>query len=125
MSKFDAKTELIDCMWGHIKDLQTMIDVREEEIADLKLDLQQKEHKINIATVEDLTNRLKKANTCIDNMTDKLGEIRQLIIDNIITSVASETPDGDTKYETSVVIYESDISKLFKLLEITEDDYLV
>lgn len=130
----EKSNELLGCCFTYIQDLHDMIDCMDEELQRVKTDLDNSEH--NLAyfkavyettakdntsksnELKDLKDRLKGTNTLVDHQADIINEVRQLIIDNIVISA-----DASGREETSIIMYPSDVDKIFELLSITEEDY--
>jgi len=130
----DGRNELLSCCFSYIDDLSDMVDNLDEELQGIKTDYEAlqhnteamkgtfdaltKEHEELIKKADTYKKALCSANTCVDNLSEKIDKIRQLIIDNIIISL-----DSDGNEEVSISALQPDVNKLFELLDITEDDY--
>lgn len=130
----EKSNEFLGCCLTYIEDLHDMIDCIDEELERVKTDLDRSEHDLayfkdvyettakdntsKSKELKDLKDRLKGTNTLADHQADIINEVRQLIIDNIIISA-----DVDGCEETSIIMYPSDVDKIFELLSITEEDY--
>ena len=130
----EKSNEFLGCCLTYIEDLHDMIDCMDEELERTKTDLDRSEHDLSYykeanaqlavdnseksKELKDLKDRLKGTNTLVDHQSDIINEVRQLIIDNIVISA-----DASGCEETSIIMYPSDVDKIFELLSITEEDY--
>lgn len=131
----NSKFDFTKCCLEYMEDLFDMIDDLDEELSNTKAEYQQLDARFN--AVDELYHKLKEdneelkkqnesylkalraANTCVDNRSDKIGEIRALIKDCIMCACDE---DGN---EISFVTTNSDdeFKKLMELLEIEESEY--
>lgn len=137
------KFEFTECCMHYINDLQQMVEDLDEELEATKADLQEmsekyftlkgaydaidSEHTDYKSKYDDLHMTLDKYklrlnDSCIenDNLTEKLGAVRQLIIDNIMCGC-----DTDGNIDTFVTVdkINNDFEHLCELLDIREEDY--
>ena len=130
----EKSNEFLGCCLTYIQDLHDQIDCIDDELQRVATELDRSEHDLshykeanakmavdNSEKSKELTElkiRMKSANTLVDHQSDIINEVRQLIIDNIVISA-----DADGNEETSIIMYPSDVDKIFELLSITEEDY--
>lgn len=130
----EKNNEFLGCCLTYIQDLHDMIDCMDEELERVKADLDSSVHDLaDIKNVYDTTakdntsksneltelkNRLKSAYTLVDHQSDIINEVRQLILDNVVIST-----DADGLEAENIIMYPSDVKKIFDLLNITEEDY--
>ena len=131
-----SKLDITRCCMQYMEDLFDMIDDLDEELHNTKAEYQQLDGRFNAVDemyhkLRDENEELKKqnesylkalraANTCVDNLSDKIGEIRTLVKDCIVCACDE---DGN---EINFVSTNTDdeFKKLMELLEINEDEYL-
>ena len=100
-----SKFDFTKCCLEYMEDLFDMIDDLDEELK-----------KQN----ESYLKALRAANTCVDNLSDKIGSIREIIKDCI--TCACDEDGNEINFVSTNTDYE--FKKLMELLEINEDEYL-
>lgn len=131
-----SKFDFTRCCMQYMDDLFDMIDDLDEELSRTKTDYQQLDGRFNAVdemyhTLRDENEELKKqnesylkalraANTCVDNLSDKIGSIREIIKD-CITCACDEDGREINFVSTNT---DDEFEKLMELLEINEDEYL-
>lgn len=130
-----SKFDFTKCCLEYMEDLFDMIDDLDEELDRTKAEYQL-DGRFNAVdemyhTLRDENEELRKnnesylkalrsANTCVDNLSDKIGEIRTLIKD-CITCACDEDGREINFISTNT---DDEFKKLMELLEINEDEYL-